>query len=91
MYTYKFILYSRQVFQSYSTTDSRIVHKEERYLQILGVAKVTPHKNVSTSFFNIDLTGDSQTYKGYRLYVLTKKGNPKKMASPIKEIRIEKL
>lgn len=85
MWTLKFTLYSGQTFMSYSISDSRVMYKEERYLQILGVAKFTNYENLATPFSKLDLTSPDN-YRGYYLYVLTKLGFPKHMASPIKRI-----
>lgn len=88
MYAYKFTLYSGQVFKSYSDTDNRVKYLESKYLQILGVSKTSRRDTIP--FANLS-PESSNFYRGYSLYILTCRGNPKRMASPIKKVEREKL
>ena len=91
MKRYSFLLYSGQKFTSYSDTDSRIIHWEERYLQILGLAKRNRKGTWIIPFPLLNEIDNLDSLRGYRLYLLNRVGNSKYMASPVKEIKREKI
>lgn len=91
MQRYSFTLYSGQKFVSYSDTDSRVRYPEDKYIQILGAAKGTIKNMWIIPFLHLNEIKDLDQCRGYKLYIVDRKGNSRPMASPIKKVERESL